>query len=758
MTSATERLLEGLTPPQREAVLHQEGPLLMLAGPGSGKTRVVTHRIAHLIESGVSPTEIVALTFTNKAAEEMQDRLRMLVGDAPVWLGTFHRFCARLLRRYASLVGLSESFSIYDTSDSARALQATLDALDLDTVHFSVERIAAEISRAKNALVTADRFQARGGRPIDTILAKVYPAYQEYLLNSAAVDFDDLLLHVAELLQTEPELRRQLDARYKYILVDEYQDTNRPQYFIVKGLSVDHPNLAVTGDPDQSIYGWRGADLANILEFERDFATQGVRVVRLEENWRSTKRILRVAETLIAHNRNRKAKDLYTNNEQGQLVRLATYATPRDEADSIAGRISSEIESGRRNAGDFAVFYRVNALSRSVEAALRNAGIAYQMVHGLEFFKRKEIKDCLAYLRLINNPRDDVALLRIINTPPRQIGAKTVQRLQEQAVRQGETLWEAARVCGLNRSIAKRSAARVAEFVALMDGLRTLACEPVDRIFAAVLEETAYREWLSESEVVADQERTANIEELLNATTEFEDQSVGAGGLQAFLEQVALVSDADDWDGQGDKVSLMTLHAAKGLEFPSVFIIGCEEGLLPHERSRDEPAQLEEERRLMFVGITRAQQELQLSLTISRDTRGLRRITVPSSFLMELPRQELEFVDAALPSYQASQEVAVESVPRQVLRPSSTKPASLTTAANLIGETNEEQRSSEAALAKADDFHPGMAVVHPEYQLGKVIAVTGRGKRRTATVAFATAGEKKFVIAQSSLRPARRPE
>ena len=408
-------LFLGLTDAQREAVEHVEGPLLILAGPGSGKTRVVTHRIAHMLSQGIPAAQILALTFTNKAADEMRSRVEWLAPGRPVRLSTFHRFCARLLREYASLVGLRDNYTIYDTSDSLQALRRVIDELNIDATHFTPQQIAAAISAAKNRLVTAEQYAARPGSPIGSFVARIYPAYQARLLASSAVDFDDLLLHTVALLHGNAEVRAELDARFRYVMVDEYQDTNLAQYEIVRALSADYRNLAVTGDPDQSIYGWRGANLSNILEFEKDFPE--TRVVRLEQNYRSTKRILSVAAQLIAHNRRRKPKDLFTENREGDPVRLTRYATQQNEAETIAARIAAEIRAARRRPLDFAIFYRVNALSRVLEFALRDQGIPYQIVNGLEFFQRKEIKDVLAYLLLLNNRRDDVAFQRVINTP-----------------------------------------------------------------------------------------------------------------------------------------------------------------------------------------------------------------------------------------------------------------------------------------------------------------------------------------------------
>jgi len=760
-----DHLLEGLTPAQRKAVEHVEGPLLILAGPGSGKTRVVTHRIARLLEKGVPAHEILALTFTNKAAEEMRGRLERLAPNEQVWVGTYHRFAARLLRKHASLVGLQENYTIYDADDSARVLRRVIARLKIDLVHGTPESVAASISWAKNNLIAPGQYQPRSGHPLGHVIIRVYPAYQAELAKSNAADFDDLLLHVATILRESPEVRRSLDEQYRFVLVDEYQDTNLAQYAIARALSIDHPNLAVTGDPDQSIYGWRGANLRNILEFEKDFPN--VRVVRLERNYRSTKRILRVASELIAHNVKRKEKSLYTENGQGLPVRLITYPTQRDEARSIAARIAEEVRRGARRPSDYAVFYRVNALSRAFEFALREYGVPYQMVRGLEFFQRKEIKDVLAYLQLVNNPRDDMAFLRVINAPSRGIGKTTIARLSDHASPRGLTLLEAARDCRSVELLTKRAASAMTKFVRLFDQLAQVADAPVEEILGHVLTGSGYQERLRESESEEDQGRLENIEELLTVAREFDERSPGPPHLEEFLEEASLVGETDGWEPENDRVTLMTLHASKGLEFPVVYLVAAEDGLLPHERSRDRDAQLEEERRLMFVGITRAREELQISMAGYRDFRGQRKMTVPSRFLMELPRGEMEVKDLTAatsqvePFYQAPAAVSVVSVVSAVAAASAAATAAtgapraasrlhLTTAAELAG-------GGPLPPTAPDQFHQGMLVRHPQYGLGRVVALSGSGPGRKATVHFASsAGQKSFVIARSPLRPVRK--
>lgn len=762
-------LLASLTEAQRAAVQHIDGPLLILAGPGSGKTRVVTHRIANLLRHGISGYRILALTFTNKAADEMRDRLERLVPHERVWMGTFHRFCSRLLRTHASRVGLSENFSIYDMDDSSKVLKLAIQEADLQLTHVSPDGIHSAISWAKNNLIKPDEYEPRAGSSLGSVVERIYPKYQQMLLDANAVDFDDLLYHVAVMLRENPELRHELDERYQYIMVDEYQDTNLAQYAIVRALSIDHPNLAVTGDPDQSIYGWRGANLNNILDFERDFPK--VRTVKLEKNYRSTKAILRVADALISHNVRRKAKELYTDNPEGSRVRLATYLNQRDEAMSIAARIASQVHEGNLRPRDFAIFYRVNAMSRSLEHALRDRGVPYQIVNGLEFYQRKEIKDVMAYLRVLNNPRDNQALERIINTPTRGIGKSTIERLREHAAQRGFSMLDAARESGLISGLAKKSAISVARFVSLFDRLGEKVHAQVEEILGHVLAETGYRELLETSEAEEDQERLANIEELLTAAREFDAQHPGDGHLEEFLEQSSLASDTDAFESENDKVTLMTMHAAKGLEFPVVFIIAMEEGIIPHERSLNDRDKLEEERRLLFVGITRAEKELQLSFVDRRNYRGREQMPIPSSFLMELPRAELDmttsmesmlpardrFADDQGDAFEGAGDTGfggwddadfLQDVP-------DAKPVSKKAAALVSAEESDVDFEVPPVRVSPNLFRQGMVVSHPQYGSGEIIALSGEGRTRTATVNFfGTAGEKKFRLAHSPLIPA----
>jgi DNA helicase-2/ATP-dependent DNA helicase PcrA len=727
---------------------------LILAGPGSGKTRVVTHRVAWLLENDIPGYQVLALTFTNKAADEMKRRIESLVGDTSVWVGTFHRFCAQLLRKYASFVGLQENFSIYDTSDSGQILRQAIGRSHVPTSHVTPDAIGRAISWAKNNLILPKSYVPRPGNPIGSLVQQVYPLYQASLIAANAVDFDDLLMHVATLLRDNPEIRSGLDERYRFILVDEYQDTNLAQYAIARALSVDHPNLAVTGDPDQSIYGWRGANLNNILEFEKDYPS--VHVVRLERNYRSTKRILQAADELIRNNIRRKSKMLFTENAAGVPVRLVQYASHKEEAESIAARIADDLHEGRRRARDFAIFYRVNALSLEFELALRAMGIPFQLVRGVEFFQRKEIKDVIAYLYLLNNPQDEVAFLRVINTPARGIGKTTIERLRNHALNYGISMLESAREVKRIEGVSAKIGAKVLKFVEIFDRLErgggtarqnapgSFAELPMEELMGLLLTETGYRKQF-ESGDEEDQERLANIDELLTVAREFDERHGAGNMLDVFLEETALVGDTDGWETEADCVTLMTLHASKGLEFPVVFLVAVEEGLLPHQRSKNDMNELEEERRLMFVGITRAQQELQISHAKYRDFRGQRNMTVPSCFLMELPRTEmqLEFADKA-PSYPV-QGMASDGIDQHYDEPVYRREDV---------ETGDNASLKETPLSP-DAFAQGMKVEHPQYGIGEIIALSGAGPARQATVDFdAPTGRMRFMLAACPLRPA----
>ncbi len=655
-------LLQGLNEAQCEAVTHKDGPMLVLAGPGSGKTRVVTHRIAWLLRNGVRASEIAALTFTNKAADEMKKRVEVLAPGQRVWIGTFHRFCAYLLRFYASYVGLSENYTIYDADESKKLLEEIAPKKILPQ-GVDVPKIASAISAAKNKLISADEYLGQPHNQVGRIVEDVYPAYQSALRRANAVDFDDLLFHVATLLKEQPEIRSQLDSRFRYILIDEYQDTNLAQYVIARALSIDYPNLAVTGDPDQSIYGWRGANIQNILNFEKDF--DNVKVVRLEQNYRSAKSVLRVADAVIKHNKIRKEKKLFTENQEGLAPRIIVALDQTEEAEQIAAEIAAEIAAGKRSPKDYAIFYRMNALSRNLEYALRLHGVPFQLVRGLEFFARKEIKDLCSYLQVAYNTNNVVAFKRIVNLPPRGIGKTTVDRLEEFAKQRAISLFDAARDAKNVQGLTKKAVKSLANFVALIDNLRDQLSSDVDLevVLSYLVNEIKYYDYLSASNSEEDEQRRANVQEFLSEAREFDADfeqmeretapSANSDGFEfkrdrlgCFLEQLALVNDVDSWNSQDDRVSLMSLHAAKGLEFPVVYIIALEDGTLPHERSVRDRIKLEEERRLFFVGITRAKEELRVSRTRFRLFRGASYPAITSRFLFEIPQNEIDRFDS----------------------------------------------------------------------------------------------------------------
>ena len=796
--SDSETLLAQLTTPQRDAVEHVDGPLLILAGPGSGKTRVVTHRVANLLSQGVPDWQIAALTFTNKAADEMRSRVDRIVAGQRVWMGTFHRFCAQLLRRYASMIGLRENFSIYDTNDSKQALKRAILAAGVETTHSTPEQIGASISRAKNKLITPDVMQSQSLSARETVAAKVYPVYQRQLLTANAVDFDDLLLHIANLLRHNPELRSELDQRFRYILVDEYQDTNLAQYAIVRALSIDFPNLSVTGDPDQSIYGWRGADLNNILDFEKDYPA--VKTVRLEQNYRSTPNILQVADQLVRHNRRRKPKELFTENDPGEPVQLRFFENGYDEADSVADQIVEAIATEIARPSDFAIFCRMNSLTRSIEHALIARGVPFQIVNGVEFYQRKEIKDVLAYLHLVNNPGHDVALTRIINTPTRGIGAKTIERIRTHADENNLPMLESARQADQITGLAKRSAAMVRNFVAMFDRIANKANAPLEEIIRFVLSETDYAEYLKKSNAEGDDSSPlANVDELVTAAVDFDRRHPDDGSLEAFLEQVALVSDTDAFEGDDQRVTLMTLHASKGLEFPRVFIIGVEDDLLPHKRSRDDESQIEEERRLLFVGITRAQNWLQLSCCKRRMIRGAPRPVIASPFLNELPLHEMKRIESHsrrdwfdkeidqsnpghwdLPAIDVNADESVsfdfgansasDDAGDRAKEPAGGFDATAQNGARDDDQQERLQRDRNDAVDSIPEigalktaaeimsdkrvpltaYREGIQVRHYEYGEGTIIAVSGRGPKRTARIQFDD-GEHHFRLAFAKL-------
>jgi DNA helicase II / ATP-dependent DNA helicase PcrA len=633
LSASIEDLLAGLNEPQREAVMHADGPLLILAGPGSGKTRVVTRRVAYLARTVTKPWHILAITFTNKAAKEMRERIEALgVGRGPT-VGTFHALCARLLRQYADRAGLPPNFTIMDRDDRRKLLKEAIVACDLSPTNYAPAAVERRISDAKNLMQTPAKFaESVGGDWLGQVYVRIYEAYEAILHQQGGLDFDDLLMRMALLLERDAELCEELGDLFRYVLVDEYQDTNAAQYRIARMISRSHRNLCVTGDPDQSIYGWRGADIQNILSFERDY--RDARVVRLEQNYRSTKRILTAADALIVQNLQRKQKALWTENAEGPDIRVWEFDSAEDEALGIAQDIRRILNEGVPPS-EVAILYRINALSRSIEEALIREGIPYQIARGVEFYNRKEIKDVLAYLRVLVNHADQVSLLRIINTPPRGIGDTTVQRLKEIAQQRGTSVYDVIVGGDLPASLG-RSAGKVTAFAELLRSLVPALERPPAEALGFVMSHSGLRAHYRDERGV-DQSASDNLDELLSAAAQFQQDEPDAT-LVHWLEHAALVSDVDAISGEGGPITLMTLHAAKGLEFNAVYIIGCEDGLLPFRRHDDWSSDDEEERRLCFVGMTRAKERLTLTHARYRMLRGQGQRTMSSPYLDELAR------------------------------------------------------------------------------------------------------------------------
>jgi DNA helicase II / ATP-dependent DNA helicase PcrA len=740
-------LLADLTPAQREAVTHFEGPLLILAGAGSGKTRVITRRVVYLLQQGVRPGNILAITFTNKAASEMRQRIEALVPGSRVFISTFHALGARLLRQYGDRLGLDRNFTIYDQTDRARLVKVALEDAGIDNVRFTPEGIQSAISKAKNQLVGPEKYGEKASDFFGTTVARVYPVYEKRLRESNALDFDDLLYWPALAMKHDPELRAELDARFRFVLIDEYQDTNFAQYQIARGLSIDNPNLCVVGDPDQSIYAWRGSDIRNILDFERDFP--GARVITLERNYRSTKAILHAASHLIAHNQKRKPKDLLTDNPAGLPVTVLTFENGLDEAEGIARRIRAAVEKKQRSYRDFAVFLRINALSRTLETAFANRQVPFQIVKGLAFYDRKENRDVLAYLRLLLNPRDDLSFLRAVNEPARGIGKVSLEHLRAYAEPRELSLLAAAGDVARIPAIKGKAAGALRDFALLMQELRGSLEAPPNEVIRQVLDRSGYRRMLQDSRDEDDQERLANIEELVTAAKQFAAEDSGRT-ISDFLENITLASDVDGWDQQQDCVSIMTLHSAKGLEFPVVFMAAVEQGLLPHERSLARSDEVEEERRLAFVGMTRAKEELYLCHARLREFRGQTLYAVPSMFLEELPHDGVEAVDLsasaggtarAIDEWRSGGAAAEEGWAEAGVKP---RPR------------GEPARSAESGTDAGPRYAEGMLVRHDSYGVGRITQVSGYGALRKLKIRFSAHGEKTFIADKVKLEIVRR--
>lgn len=712
-------LLTGLNKEQQQAVQHTEGPLLILAGAGSGKTKVLTVRIAHLLAQGVNPYEILAITFTNKAAKEMKSRVEGLVGDVAnrIWLSTFHSFCAKFLRfEIDSFLGYNSNFTIYDTSDSQAVIKAALKALNLDDKYYPVGAMIAAISDAKNKLLFASDFRKQARDFYQQKVADVYEYYERELRKNNALDFDDLLLVAVKLLQSNATVLDKYSHRFRYVMIDEYQDTNHAQYLLAKLLASHWKNIAVVGDADQSIYAWRGADIQNILDFEKDYPN--CTSIKLEQNYRSTKIILDAANAVIDNNEGRPEKNLWTDKIEGAKIQHFTAQSEHEEAAFIGDTIAKKHDIHDVPYGDMAILYRTNAQSRVLEEALIKRALPYTMVGGTKFYDRKEIKDVLAYLRVLYNPFDDLSLLRIINVPKRSIGATTVAKLQDYAREKGTSLFMTLTQLHLIDSIKGKTKEKLEEFGIL---IFTLVSEMEDKtvldILESILDRTGYLAQLEESTDPQDQARAENIGELLSVAKDFQDTNP-SGTVEDFLEQVALVNDVDSFEQEEAKVTLMTLHAAKGLEFPIVFLCGLEEGLFPHSRTLMNPEEIEEERRLAYVGITRAEKELYISNATTRTVFGRTSSYLPSRFIDEIPE---ELVDGLRAKRKVPDDIK-RHVPQHMSVTS--RPVTKPIVRNEV----------------ITDWKVGDTAIHSKWGNGKVINVTGEGAGMKLTIEFPTQG------------------
>ncbi len=739
-------LLSDLNPAQREAVLETEGPLLVFAGAGSGKTRVLTYRIAYLInEKKVNPKNILAVTFTNKAADEMRERVERLLGLSArgVWISTFHSACVRILRSHIEKLGYKKNFIIYDEQDQQRHLQNVMRELGLNFKMFPPKAIQSAIERLKNEGITPDQYQPSQFNIFQKRVSLVYQKYQEDLKRNNALDFGDLLMFVSILFKRFPEVLRFYQDLCRYVMVDEFQDTNLIQYILLRKLVERHRNICVVGDDDQSIYGWRGAEVGNILNFENDFPD--AKIITLEQNYRSTQNILNAASHMVRQNRLRKEKRLWTENPEGELITVYVAENEEDEARFVVKKIIEQVES-KLNYRDIAVFYRINAQSRAIEDELVRNRIPYTIVGGMRFYERKEIKDILAYLRIISNPEDELSLKRIINIPSRGIGEKTIEKLETFCRQKGISLFEGLKESLKGDWVTNHLKQRFKEFIDLIENLRRESkVVSLSQLTLSIIQATGYIERLKEEATDESLSKIENIEELINVIMEYE-RSDGVT-LEGFLDKVSLITDVDLYEDKGDKVSLMTLHCAKGLEFPVVFIIGIEEGLLPHYRRGEELEDMEEERRLFYVGITRAKERLFLSRAERRLTFGVGRANLPSRFLNELPTELLRFEERE-EIYGDKKGIWFEDK----------RDEDFYGYENFQGEPYKGQDSeisnSDGLLISPEGFYPlriGMRVRHPKFGEGMVKSIEGMDVEQKATIIFNRFGSKRLKVRYANL-------
>ncbi|MFD2748902.1 DNA helicase PcrA [Virgibacillus siamensis] len=726
-----DNLLKGLNNEQREAVKHTDGPLLIMAGAGSGKTRVLTHRIAYLLgEKDVPPRNVLAITFTNKAAREMKERVRRLVGPGSeqIWVSTFHSMCVRILRRDIDRIGYSGNFTILDSSDQLSVIKQTLKDLNIDPKKFEPRAMLGAISSAKNELITPEEYSNKVGDFFERQVSQVYDRYQKTLRKNQSLDFDDLIMQTIHLFKRVPEVLEYYQRRFQYIHVDEYQDTNHAQYYLVKQLASKYENLCVVGDSDQSIYRWRGADIANILSFEKDYPSS--RTIFLEQNYRSTKSILEAANTVIKNNTGRKPKNLWTENDEGKNIHYFQGTTEQEEALFITEKIQELTAEDGFSRNDVAILYRTNAQSRAIESTFTKSFIPYQMVGGQKFYERKEIKDLTAYLRLITNPNDDLSFERVVNAPKRGIGKTSIERLRSYTEEQGISFYQAVKEVDF-AGVPKKAAKALAEFGKLIQTLTQqqeflTATDMVE----AVLQRTGYEQSLKNERTIESQSRLENLEEFMTVTQDFEKTSEDKT-LVAFLTDLALIADIDKVDEDTDsdeeaKVTLMTLHAAKGLEFPVVFLIGMEENVFPHSRSMFDEEEMEEERRLAYVGITRAEQQLYMTHAKMRTLYGRTNMNPISRFINEIPEELMDGFEQARSAMFGPMEKNPKNKPMK----------------------RKAEKMQHTTGAESETWSPGDKAGHKKWGTGTVVRVQGEGEGMELDIAFPAPTGVKRVLAK----------
>ncbi len=743
-----ELLTKGLNPPQKAAVETLQGPLLILAGAGSGKTRVLTHRMAHLIAAGEAPPDgVLAVTFTNKAAKEMESRIFKILMDLgfslrePLWVSTFHSFCTRVLRQHITLLDYKPYFGIYDDSDQLSLLKKCLTALNINDKLHPAKAFRGRINNAKMLALSPQDIEKSNKLYMDKMSLDVYRMYEEEMKRANSLDFGDLLMKVYELFRMYPDVLEAYQQKFKYVMVDEYQDTNHIQYLIVQLLAQGHRNLCVVGDEDQSIYSWRGADIKNILDFEKDFPE--AKVIKLEENYRSSKNIVTAATSVIKNNSERKDKTLFTSNSEGDPIRIREERTEYDEARYVIKQISAMMAGGEGSYSDYAIFYRTNAQSRVLEEQLRSNAIPYKIIGGVRFYERMEVKDVLGYLKLSINPSDDVAFKRVINTPARGIGKTTVEKIEEISIAEKITLLQAASKACDTRVFNAGTTSKVRNFLILMSDLQ----EQVHQynlldFYGIVLDKTEYAAKLKLEESVEAEARLQNLDELGNAITQFMKERTDAS-LQNFLEEMALVSDIDSMDDEMNSVTLMTLHVSKGLEFPYVFVVGLEEGLFPSGMGESEDeSEIEEERRLAYVGMTRAREKLFLTYARSRKVWGQEQFNPPSRFLKEIPAELTTFTTSfetpKFVSRMAGAGSAISAMPSFRSKKSS----------DYDDDSQEfpDYEMSDSTSGAGSGYQKGQRVRHPTFGVGSVFQTEGLGDQQKVSVLFADQTIKKFVV------------